>query len=394
MQHADPQTLIAPHGGRLINRLVSSSDRGGALRYAESLPRLDLTTRQLADIECLATGVYSPLEGFAGKQDYHTIVHSMRLANGSLWPIPVVFDIDTAGLARIGMAEEIALVWGNLIVARLQITERYRPDKMAEAREVYGVTDTAHPGVAALQAMGDTYLAGPVTLIDPDLHRDFGKYRLTPLQSRADFTRLGWRRIAAFQTRNPIHRAHEYLQKVALESVDGLLIHPLVGQTKADDIPAALRIRTYESILASYYPQDRILLAVFPAAMRYAGPREALMHAIARQNYGCSHFIVGRDHAGVGNFYGTYDAQRIFERLYAGELGITPLPFENAAYCTRCTQMATRKTCPHTEDNWLQLSGSRVREMLRQGIRPPAEFTRPEVADLLMGHTETRGGKP
>ncbi|MEJ2478603.1 MAG: sulfate adenylyltransferase [Acidihalobacter sp.] len=380
----DTSALIAPHGGRLVDLVVPPEEREAALRGAEALPRLALSARQLADLECLATGVYSPLDGFMGELDYRRVLDEMRLADGTLWPIPVVFDVDEADLAGIGDAAEIALVWGERVVATLRIAERYRADKALEASTVYGVDDAGHPGVAAVRELGEVYLAGPVRLIEPELHGSFDSYRYTPAQSRAEFARRGWRKVAAFQTRNPIHRAHEYLQKVALETVDGLFVHPLVGQTKSDDIPADLRIRTYEVILERYYPQDRILLGVFPAAMRYAGPREALKHAIARQNYGCSHFIVGRDHAGVGNYYGTYDAQRIFETLSPGDLRITPLPFENAAYCTRCAQMATRKTCPHPEDDWLQLSGSKVRAMLREGVRPPAEFTRPEVADLLM----------
>jgi sulfate adenylyltransferase len=384
MSTIDTSALIAPHGGRLVDLVVPSEERASALGHAETLPRLALTARQLADLECLATGVYSPLDGFMGQSDYRQVLEQMRLADGTLWPIPVVFDVDEKDLAGIGEAAEIALSWEGRVIATLRITERYAADKPLEASTVYGVDDAEHPGVAAVRELGDVYLAGPVRLIEPQLHGSFDSYRYTPAQSRAEFARRGWRKVAAFQTRNPIHRAHEYLQKVALETVDGLFVHPLVGQTKSDDIPADLRIHTYEVILERYYPQDRILLGVFPAAMRYAGPREALKHAIARQNYGCSHFIVGRDHAGVGNYYGTYDAQRIFETLNSDDLRITPLPFENAAYCTRCAQMATRKTCPHPEDDWLQLSGSKVRAMLREGVRPPVEFTRPEVADLLM----------
>ncbi|MEJ2633246.1 MAG: sulfate adenylyltransferase [Acidihalobacter sp.] len=380
----DTSALIAPHGGRLVDLVVPPEKREAALRHAEALPRLALTARQLADLECLATGVYSPLDGFMGELDYRRVLDEMRLADGTLWPIPVVFDVDEANLTGIGDAAEIALSWEGRVIATLRITERYEVDKPLEASAVYGVDDAEHPGVAAVRELGDVYLAGPVRLIEPELHGSFDSYRYTPAQSRAEFARRGWRKVAAFQTRNPIHRAHEYLQKVALETVDGLFVHPLVGQTKSDDIPDDLRIRTYEVILERYYPQDRIVLGVFPAAMRYAGPREALKHAIARQNYGCSHFIVGRDHAGVGNYYGTYDAQRIFETLGPEDLRIIPLPFENAAYCTRCAQMATRKTCPHPEDDWLQLSGSKVRAMLREGVRPPVEFTRPEVADLLM----------
>ena len=366
MSPIDTLPLILPHGGRLVDLVVPPEARADALYQAEALPRLALTERQLADIECLATGVYSPLSGFMSERDYRQVLTSMRLSDSTLWPIPVIFDVSEGDIAGIGGAEEIALSWKGRIVATLQIAECFRADKVLEAHAVYGVDDAGHPGVAAVHALGEFYLAGPVRLIEPSLHGSFDTYRFTPAQSRAEFARRGWRKVAAFQTRNPIHRAHEYLQKVALETVDGLFVHPLVGHTKSDDIPAGLRILSYEVILDRYYPQDRILLGVFPAAMRYAGPREALKHAIARQNYGCSHFIVGRDHAGVGNYYGTYDAQRIFDTLNPGDLLITPLPFENAAYCTCCAQMATRKTCPHPEEAWLQLSGSRVRSEERR----------------------------
>ncbi|BBL81903.1 sulfate adenylyltransferase [Thermus thermophilus] len=381
VKHAE---LVAPHGGTLINRIAEGQYRERLLARAESLPRLELTPRSLADLECIATGVYSPLVGFMEEADYRSVLFNMRLANGLPWTIPISLSVDEAFAAKLRLDAEIALTWKGQVLAVMTVTDIYRPDKGAEARKVYLTEDLAHPGVAALFASGPVYLGGPIWLVNPIPHKDFLTYRLTPAETRAEFARRGWRTVVAFQTRNPIHRAHEYLQKVALEMVDGLFVNPLVGATKADDVPADVRMRTYEVILSKYYPSKRVLLGVFPAAMRYAGPREAVLHAIARKNYGCTHFIVGRDHAGVGNYYGTYDAQKIFDEFAPEELGITPLKFEHAFYCKACGQMATTKTCPHGSEARVHLSGTKVREMLRRGEMPPPEFTRPEVAEILI----------
>ena len=337
-------------------------------------------------LEMLAVGALSPLTGFQGEKEYRRVLEEMRLGSGLPWTIPVVLSLAEEDVERIGRAEAVALLprEGAEPLAILEVEEVFRRDKEVEARSVFGTTDLAHPGVRALHEAGAFCLAGPLRVIRLPRHRDFRRYRLTPAQTRAEFRRRGWRTVVGFQTRNPIHRAHEYIQKCALEICDGLLVHPLVGATKADDVPPDVRMRCYEVLFEHYYPKDRAMIAVFPAAMRYAGPKEAIWHAICRKNYGCTHFIVGRDHAGVGDYYGTYDAQRIFEEFEPGELGITPLMFEHSFFCRRCGSMASPKTCPHGDEDRVVLSGTKVREMLRRGERPPAEFSRPEVADILI----------
>ncbi|MBC5824890.1 MAG: sulfate adenylyltransferase [Candidatus Eremiobacteraeota bacterium] len=374
--------MVLPHGGKLIDRTVDG-DLSARSAAAGRLPKLSLDDRSLCDVICIATGAYSPLEGFMGSADYHAVVDGMRLANRTIWPIPIVLPAEPSVARQLGKGSRAALVDGNgVIIATIDVSEIYRADHPREAKSVYGTADTAHPGVAAMLESSDTYVAGTIDLVAMPTS-EFPAETMTPAQTRQKFTELGWRSIVAFQTRNPVHRAHEYLQKVALEIVDGLLLHPLVGTTKGDDIPADVRMRCYRVLLQKYYPPGRTVLSVFPAAMRYAGPREAVLHAIARKNYGCTHFIVGRDHAGVGSYYGTFDAQRIFDDI-EGELGITILRFEHSFWCNICEGMATAKTCPHGKENHVALSGTKVRDMLRGGERPPQEFSRPEVADVLI----------
>jgi len=377
--------LIQPHGGKLINSYLSENERKETLLRAINLPRLTLSTRNIADLECIATGVYSPLEGFVNEQEYNSIVKDMRLSNGLAWSIPVTLQISESVADQYKLDSEIALVHPNgEILAVMTITSKFKPDQNFEAEQVYRTADEAHPGVAAMKREGEVYLGGAIKLIKSIPYQDFLDYRLTPEATRIEFAKREWNTIVAFQTRNPIHRAHEYITKIALELVDGLFINPLVGQTKSDDIPANVRMQCYQILMEKYYPQNRVCLGVFPAAMRYAGPREAIMHAIARQNYGCTHFIVGRDHAGVGDYYGTYDAQYIFDEFTDSELQITPLKFEHAFYCTRTQSMATGKTSPSTKEERIHLSGTKVRQMLRNGQTPPPEFSRPEVAEILV----------
>jgi len=379
---------IRPHGGTLVNRTLRGIAREGALDKAKELPRLDLSSVSVCDVELIANGAYSPLTGFMSRADYGSVVESMRLSSGVVWPIPITLPVEPSFAQALSEGDEIALYQptsaGPHLLATMEVQEKYPYDKRREAQEVYRTTEEAHPGVARLYGQGDVLLGGPISVLNSPIEQELAELRYTPAQTRRMFASNGWRRIVGFQTRNPIHRAHEYIQKAALEIVDGLFIHPLVGDTKADDIPAEVRIKSYEAVLRDYYPADRVLLAVFPAAMRYAGPREAIFHALCRKNYGCTHFIVGRDHAGVGNYYGTYDAQTIFDDFELAEIGIIPLFFEHAFFCRKCGTVVTAKTCPHSREDWLYLSGTQVREMLSRGEAPPPEFTRPEVAEVLI----------
>jgi len=365
--------LIPPHGGGLVAR---AGERPAGV---EGLEAVTLTSRELSDLDMLASGALSPLAGFMGREDYESVVESMRLQSGLPWALPVCLAVPERPKGdRIALADK-----SGSPLAVLDVADVYEYDKEHEAEKCFRTTDDAHPGVARLYAQHDRYLAGTVTVFErlepsfPELHRD-------PADTRALFAERGWKRVVGFQTRNPIHRAHEYLTKCALETVDGLLIHPLVGETKSDDVPAAVRVQAYDALLERYYPQERVVVSAFPAAMRYAGPREAIWHAICRKNYGCSHFIVGRDHAGVGDYYGTYDAQLVFDEFEPHELDVEPMFFEHSFWCKACGQMATAKTCPHGGDDHVFLSGTKVRELLSQGQLPPAEFSRPEVAEILI----------
>jgi sulfate adenylyltransferase len=377
--------LTAPHGGQLVNLVAEPVEAAMLAGEAASLPALALSARALSDLEMLAVGAFSPLTGFMDRPTYLGVVKEMRLPAGLPWSLPVTLSASPE-FARAADGHRIALTdQSGVALAVMEVREGFGYEKEMEAQLVYRTTETAHPGVAALYGQDEVLLGGPVRVFRRLDHADFASHRRDPAETREEFERRGWRTVVGFQTRNPVHRAHEYIQKCAMETVDGLLLHPLVGATKDDDIPADVRMRCYEALLQGYYPHDRVLLSVLPAAMRYAGPREAIFHALVRKNYGCSHFIVGRDHAGVGSYYGTYDAQRIFREFSPEELGVTPMFFENSFFCRACDAMGTAKTCPHPSEDHVSLSGTKVREMLTRGEAPPPEFSRPEVARILIG---------
>ncbi len=376
---------IAPHGGKLINRIATTAQKAEFLSKADSLPRVQLDERACSDLVTIAIGACSPLTGFMEQADYDNVVMNMRLADGLPWSIPITLSVTEAVAAPLQTGTMVRLddPTGKYIGV-LELTQKYAYDKQREAINVYRTEDVKHPGVKVVYDQGNINLAGAIWLLDRAAHPLFPTYQIDPAASRQLFQDKGWKTIVGFQTRNPIHRAHEYIQKCAMETVDGLFLHPLVGATKEDDIPADVRMRCYEIILEHYYPSDRVILGINPAAMRYAGPREAIFHALVRKNYGCTHFIVGRDHAGVGDYYGTYDAQHIFSEFEPGELGITPMMFEHAFYCQVTKSMATTKTSPSTPAQRVHLSGTKVRDLLRQGELPPPEFSRPEVAAELI----------
>jgi sulfate adenylyltransferase len=377
--------MIQPHGGELVDRFVKKENKEEILARVEEMPAISLSNRQLTEAENIAIGLYSPLEGFMVEKDYNNVVENMRLAEGTVWTIPIVLGVVREKAQGLEVGQEIALTDNEgQIYGLLNLEEKYTVDKKQEAVNVYGTDEEEHPGVAQVYRRGEVLLGGKINMLKRNKHKRFNQYRMDPAEVRELIRGKGWKRVVGFQTRNPIHRAHEYLQKCALEIVDGLLLSPLVGETKSSDIPVEYRIESYEVVVDEIYPSDRVALSVFPAAMRYAGPREAVFHAFCRKNYGCTHFIVGRDHAGVGDYYGTYEAHNMFDNFTAKELDITPLKFEYSFYCKECQSMATSKTCPHGSEAHIGLSGTKVRRLLRQGKRPPSEMTRPEVADILI----------
>lgn len=376
--------MISPHGGKLVDRVLKGKEREEHLKKAGSLKKLQLNSREISDLELIANGAFSPLEGFLSQEDYISVVERMRLKNGVVWSLPITLSATSEEVKGLKGNEEVALLNRDKVLGILELKEVYSYDKRKEAELVYRTTEEAHPGVAYLYSQGEYLLSGKLSLLQSAEHKEFPEYWFSPAQTRQIFKEKGWRRIVGFQTRNPIHRAHEFIIKTALEICDGVFLNPLVGETKKDDVPADVRMECYRVIIDKYFPKDRVFIGVYGAAMRYAGPREAIFHAIVRKNFGCTHFIIGRDHAGVGNYYGPFEAQEIFDQFSQDEIGITPLFFENAFWCRHCGEMTTNKTCPHPEEEHFSLSGTKVRQLLNVGELPPPEFTRPEVANILI----------
>jgi len=379
---------ISPYGGILINRFIEDPlERKEIEREANALEKVFLSTQEIGDLELITFGGLSPLEGFMDSRTYLSVLEKMCLPGGLPWTIPITLCLSSGQERKVKAGDRVSLARYNdrEIIGIMEVEDIYKPDVREESVKVFGTDDTSHPGVKrVIENEGKYYIGGKVKVFKRPCEVDFPQYHRDPLEVRKIFTERGWKTVVAFQTRNPIHRAHEYLQKCALEMVDGLLIHPIVGETKSDDISAKVRMRCYEVLMENYFPKERVLLSVLPMAMRYAGPMEAIHHCIVRRNYGATHFIIGRDHAGVGNYYGSFDAHRIFEKFDLNKLGITPIFFDHAFYCKKCSSMATQKTCPHPQDMRITLSGTKVREMLMAGIEPPPEFTRKEVASILM----------
>lgn len=375
---------ILPHGGSLVNRFDAHTDCRSIKVHIE------LDAVSLSDLECLAIGAFSPLDSFMDNADYLSVLHNMRLRNGLPWSLPITLPVSDDKAQELQTNNEAALYFKGSLYGKIEITDIYKADHDLESQLVYQTVDQAHPGVKKLKERGKWYVGGRITLIRFPERTVGSHYYLNPEITRKLFLAKGWEKIVGFQTRNPIHRAHEFIQKTALESVDGLFLHPLVGETKQDDIPAAIRMKSYEILLDQYYPKERVILGAFPGSMRYAGPREAIFHALVRKNYGCSHIIIGRDHAGVGNYYDPYDAHKIFKKFGQDEIGIIPLFFENSFYCTKCDSMATVKTCPHDEQSRLILSGTKVREKLLKNEPIPRNFSRPEVLSVLREHYAKR----
>jgi sulfate adenylyltransferase len=381
--------IVPPHGGELRPLLLKGEERKQNLEKSNMLPKIRLSSRETSDLIMMAIGAFSPLNGFMGKDDYENVVENMQLSNGILWPIPITLSVTKKQAESLPLESEVALVddESDETMGIMTIREKFTYDKKNESRKVFLTEDEAHPGVAKVYTQKEILLGGPLkALSEGPYPKIYGKHYGRPEETRKIFKKRGWSTVAAFQTRNPIHRSHEYCTKIALEVSDGILIHPLVGKLKAGDIPADIRMKCYEILIRKYYPKDRVVLKVYPMEMRYGGPREALLHAVFRQNYGCSHLIIGRDHAGVGDYYGPFDAQKIFTEIENDALYIKPLNIDWTFWCHKCDGMASMKTCPHSKEDRVLISGTKVRELLANGQMLPKEFSRPEVAEILVDY--------
>ncbi len=377
--------MIKPHGGTLINRIAQGKEKEELIKQAQKFYKINIQDRFISDCEMIAIGGFSPLTGFMDKDTAISVIEKMELPGGIIWSIPILLPISKSEHSKIKNGDKaILLDKHDRFIAIIEVNEKFTLDLENYCQKVFKTTEIAHPGVKAVKEAGNYFIAGDIKLINRPLREKIDKdYFKDPLQTRKEFKEKGWNSIVAFQTRNPIHRAHEYLIKCALENTDGALIHPLVGETKPDDIPAEVRMQCYETIIENYFNQEKTILTVLPTAMRYAGPKEAIHHMIMRKNYGCTHMIIGRDHAGVGDYYGSYEAQELVDKV-SEQLGIIALKFEHSFYCNKCENMATKKTCPHSADAHVFLSGTKVRKMLKDGEKPPKEFSRPEVAEVLL----------
>jgi sulfate adenylyltransferase len=388
MKEISTPKLVPPHGGELLPLLISDQEKYAIKDQVKSLHSIRLNSREASDLIMLGMGAYSPLKGFMGSEDYKSVILDMHLADSCLWPMPVTLSINRDESDRIKEGQRIALFDSNNVdlLGTMIVEEKFTYDKLFEAKQVFGTSEEQHPGVSKIYGQGEIYLAGPVQVLSEGGYPErFPEYS-RPAETREIFRNKGWKTIAAFQTRNPMHRSHEYLTKIALEVCDGLFIHPVVGRLKEGDIPAEIRMKCYKQLLDHYYPRDRVVLRVYPIEMRYGGPREAILHAIIRQNFGCSHIIIGRDHAGVGKYYGPFDAQQIFDQLKPGELQIQPLKLDTTFWCHKCDSVASFKTCPHEEKEHLSISGTELRQILTQGERPSDKLIRREVSDILISY--------
>ena len=379
--------LVNPHGGGSLKTLLL---QGAALteekKRAQNLPKVKVSSRESGDIIMLGIGGFTPLDGFMTKADWQGECDGMKMANGLFWPVPITLSTDKATADGIKTGSEVSLVDGETgeIMATMKVTEKYTIDKAHECMQVYKTTDLAHPGVKMVMEQGDVNFSGPIKVLTTGTFKqEYGDQFLTPAETRAKFEKLGWSKIAAFQTRNPMHRSHEYLAKIAIETMDGVLIHSLLGALKPGDIPAEVRSEAISVLVENYFAPNTVIQAGYPLDMRYAGPREALLHALFRQNYGCSHLIVGRDHAGVGDYYGPFDAQKIFDEIPKDALETKNMNIDWTFWCKKCGGMASQRTCPHTKEDRILLSGTKVRAMLSEGQNLPVEFSRPEVAKVL-----------